>query len=216
MMQAENTKKLFIFSILTISIIGTFLIFSSEVMALVEPHITITMEPGQTTKPFQIKDDQGTDVFAVDVDGTITGSTSEMLVSSDTITTVSANKTQTNPLVLSKWQITKSRGIDLSPRLIEAALIGSGRVTSGTGFILLEFQRSTDDITYATSFSLSTNDSVFTQKLANANPFNLQNNVRFYRVVMYNTDGATTGEWESFKVWIEQMLPATYSMQKIG
>ncbi len=38
---------------------------------LVEPSIIINMEPSQTTKPLQIKDNLGTEVFSVDVDGTI-------------------------------------------------------------------------------------------------------------------------------------------------
>ena len=33
------------------------IIISPQIYAAVEPHITITMDPGQTTKPFQIKDD---------------------------------------------------------------------------------------------------------------------------------------------------------------
>ncbi len=69
-MGAENIKKLFLFTILSIGIISG-VILSPEIWAIVEPHITITMEPGQTTKPLQIKDSSGTEVFSVDTDGTI-------------------------------------------------------------------------------------------------------------------------------------------------
>lgn len=72
-MGAENIKKLFLFTILSVGIISG-VILSPEIWAIVEPHITITMEPGQTTKPFVINDDSGTEVFSVDVDGTITPS----------------------------------------------------------------------------------------------------------------------------------------------
>ncbi len=37
----------------------------------VEPSIIINMESGQTTKPLQVKDSGGSEVFSVDVDGTV-------------------------------------------------------------------------------------------------------------------------------------------------
>ena len=78
----KQSKKLLVFGILAVGILG--LIASSPtIYALVEPHITITMEPAQTTKPFQINDDQGTEVFSVDVDGTIfpsSGVTSKIIL----------------------------------------------------------------------------------------------------------------------------------------
>jgi len=64
-------QKLTIFTVIVVASI----IASPFVYAAVEPHITINMELGQTTKPFVINDDTGTEVFSVDVDGTITGST---------------------------------------------------------------------------------------------------------------------------------------------
>ena len=51
----KQSKKLLIFGILAAGIIS--LVASSPtIYAIVEPHITINMEPAQTTKPFEIKD----------------------------------------------------------------------------------------------------------------------------------------------------------------
>ncbi len=44
---------------------------SPFVYARVEPHIRITMDVSQTTKPIQVIANNGTEVFSVDVDGTI-------------------------------------------------------------------------------------------------------------------------------------------------
>jgi len=41
------------------------------VYGAIEPSIIINMDPSQTTKPLQIKDNLGTEVFSVDTDGTI-------------------------------------------------------------------------------------------------------------------------------------------------
>ncbi len=41
------------------------------VYGAIEPSIIINMDAGQTTKPLQIKDNLGTEVFSVDTDGTI-------------------------------------------------------------------------------------------------------------------------------------------------
>ncbi len=41
------------------------------VYAIVEPHIKITMDGAQTTKPIQIVDSQNNEVFSIDTDGTI-------------------------------------------------------------------------------------------------------------------------------------------------
>jgi len=69
------------------------------VYALVEPSIIINMDAGQTTKPLQIKDSVGTEVFSVDTTGTIFPSvgsgTSKMMVGSiSEFTTFSAGSTQ--------------------------------------------------------------------------------------------------------------------------
>jgi len=63
-------KKLFLIAILSVGIISG-VVLSPEIWAMIEPHITITMDPEQTTKPFQILDNFGDEVFSVDVDGTI-------------------------------------------------------------------------------------------------------------------------------------------------
>ena len=68
-------KKLFLIAILSVGIISG-VVLSPEIWAMIEPHITITMDPGQTTKPFQILDNLGDEVFSVDVDGTVFPSTS--------------------------------------------------------------------------------------------------------------------------------------------
>jgi hypothetical protein len=209
-------RKTVILSALFVSLTGLLFTFSSEVMAVVEPHITITMDLGQTTKPFQIKNEQGSGVFTINPDGTVTSSTSEILVSKNTLTIISVNDTQSDPVIFGKWEITKLGGIDISPRLIEAALMSSGKITSGTGRINVEIQRSTNDISYTGLMSVQVSDPFFSFATQGFNPFNLSGDTRFYRVVAYNTDGATSGELESFKVWMEQILPATYTMQKIG
>ena len=64
----EKRKQFLFFGILVAGFIGL-VAFSPTIYAIVEPHITITMDPGQTTKPFVINDNVGSEVFSVDVDG---------------------------------------------------------------------------------------------------------------------------------------------------
>ena len=66
----EKRKQLLFFGILVVGFIGIGAA-SPTIYAIVEPHITINMDPGQTTKPFQINDNLGTEIFSVDTDGTI-------------------------------------------------------------------------------------------------------------------------------------------------
>jgi len=70
MRAVADHKKLLIFGVLAGTVIALFA-FTPTIYALVEPHITINMDPGQTTKPFVINDDLGTEVFSIDVDGVI-------------------------------------------------------------------------------------------------------------------------------------------------
>ena len=69
----EKRKQFLFFGILIVGFIGL-VAASPTIYAIVEPHITIDMDPGQTTKPFVINDDTGSEVFSIDVDGTITPS----------------------------------------------------------------------------------------------------------------------------------------------
>ena len=70
MRAVADHKKLLIFGVLAGTAITLFA-FTPTIYAIVEPHITINMDPGQTTKPLQIKNSGGTEVFSVDVDGTL-------------------------------------------------------------------------------------------------------------------------------------------------
>jgi len=107
----KQSKKFLVFGLLAASVLGM-LSFSEEVRAIVEPHITINMEPSQTTKPFVINDDTGTEVFSVDVDGTITpaGTTtgSNGLTSFEFFqkSPVTFFGDRDNPFVFAKWRLT--------------------------------------------------------------------------------------------------------------
>jgi len=105
----KQSKKLLFFGLLAGGIIG--LVASSPtIYAIVEPHITINMEPGQTTKPFQINDDQGTEVFSVDVDGTITpsGTGTNGLTAFEFFqkSPMTFFADRDNPFVFAKWRLT--------------------------------------------------------------------------------------------------------------
>ncbi len=70
MKAVEKKNKLLIFGFIglaTVSLIA----FSPAIYAAIEPHITITMDSGQTTNPFVIKDDSNDDVFTIDTEGHI-------------------------------------------------------------------------------------------------------------------------------------------------
>ena len=129
-MGAENIKKLFLFTILSIGIISG-VVLSPEIWAIVEPHITITMDPGQTTKPFVINDDSGSEVFSVDVDGTInpTSAGTDGLTSLEFYRgpALQFNNIQTDPLVLAKWRL--QWNLDTDPGSIPIA--GNGGMLSG-------------------------------------------------------------------------------------
>ena len=107
----KQSKQFLIFGLLACVILGV-LVSSPTIYAIVEPHITITMDPGQTTKPLVINDDTGTEVFSVDVDGTIspsgatigTGDITSFEFFQKTPVTFFADRD--NPFVFAKWTLT--------------------------------------------------------------------------------------------------------------
>lgn len=108
----KHSKQLLIFGIFAAGITG--LIASSPtIYAIVEPHITITMDPGQTTKPLQINDDLGSEVFSVDVDGTISPNPSNefsyVQTPPNTFITIGTANVQNNPVLIAHW------GVDTVP-----------------------------------------------------------------------------------------------------
>lgn len=61
-----NQKLIFSALIMIVAVVGIPLVYG-----IVEPHIKITMDALQSTKPLQIVDSSDTEVFSVDTDGTI-------------------------------------------------------------------------------------------------------------------------------------------------
>jgi len=105
----EKRKQFLFFGILIVGFIGL-VAASPTIYAIVEPHITINMDPGQTTKPLVINDNTGTEVFSVDVDGTIspsgtgTGGITSFEFFQKSPVTFFADRD--NPFVFAKWRLT--------------------------------------------------------------------------------------------------------------
>ena len=101
----EKRKQFLFFGILIVGFIGL-VAASPTIYAIVEPHITINMDPGQTTKPFVINDDTGTEVFSVDVDGTTTAGDLTAFEFFQKETLQFTGDGISNRVTLAKWRLT--------------------------------------------------------------------------------------------------------------
>ena len=160
----KQSKQLLIFGILAGGILG--LIASSPtIYAIVEPHITINMDPGQTTKPFQINDDLGSEVFSVDADGVLSSSGLKVLSFEQGPVIETTNVGIDNAVELAKWRIDfaspPTQGDKPPLRIVDAYVSGQIKTTNTASFAIFGYAISTDDTTWTPKCTIGTNQLVF-------------------------------------------------------
>jgi len=160
----EQNKKLLIFGILAGGIIGL-VAFSPTIYALVEPHITINMEPAQTTKPFVINDDTSTEVFSVDADGVLSSQGLKVLSFEQGPVIETSNVGINNAVELAKWRIDfaspPATGDKPPLRVVDAYVSGQIKTTNSASFAFFGFAISTDDATWSLKCNIGTSQLVF-------------------------------------------------------
>jgi len=116
----------------------------------VEPSIIINMITGQTTNPFQIKDDTGKIVLEIDEDGFISNQHLVILsfderTETDFVVTCSpcSEDVEGDYLVLAEWNIdfdqTVDEGIEFAPIVVQGIMYGTIKTTDASSFGELSF-----------------------------------------------------------------------------
>ncbi len=179
----------------------------------VEPSIIINMESGQTTKPLQVKDSGGSEVFSVDVDGTLfpevaTGSIRETLdvtvinYSNSSFTVLTSNEVFVNHLIL--WQIDIDDNGDpntWTTVLVDNIFRSQSQRTSGASDCTLWIATSSDN---ASSWDfggtgISTVSPSFTENPLHIDePIVLSSGITNIGLIAHNNDGATSCDYIDF------------------
>lgn len=186
--------KLFLVAILSVGIISG-VIVSPEIWAIVEPHITINMESGQTTKPFTINDVNGDAVFQVNTDSSLSTSAFEEINFASSLVSTVVGETQNSPKLL--WHIDIQENGNESDEWeaqIEYAIVNAQVIRdSGTGICRLSILESRDDTaTWTTQLQTGANDGIKKQLFSTITDQTIQDDVTDIALALYNTDGSTT------------------------
>jgi len=159
----KQSRQFFVFGLLA-GVAITSLAFSEEVMAIVEPHITINMDPGQTTKPFVINDDTSSEVFSVDPEGTISSQGLRVLSFEQGPVIETTNVGIDNAVELAKWRIDfaspPTQGDKPPIRVVDAYVSGQIKTTNVASFAFFGYAISTDDTTWSLKCSIGTSQLV--------------------------------------------------------
>ena len=213
----KQSKKLLIFGILAAGIIS--LVASSPtIYALVEPHITINMEPAQTTKPFEIKDDLGSEVFSINPDGSLSSGNFVMLHFEQKGTiTIPQEASFNDPEILAEWRVVKDPGVSDGFIFISTgSILGQVKRVSGTSASVgFHFYISDDGIDWDDRMSASTSSTTFTSRadlIAHTFP-NIGN--EFFAFGGHTNAPDTVGEVKDFAGTVVIMLPAGYSLERV-
>lgn len=215
--KAKRITSIAIACVFAISVVGT-IGFGPQVMALVEPHITINMDPAQTTEPFQIKDDLGSEVFSINSDATISSANyADLVFKQESVVNVDgpAGDTVSNPLFLAKWQLTKQAGTTDSFKILPSTtLYGTGLRSSGTNAVVCEGFTSTDGINW-NDFTprISFQNSQFTNDADSASGIFMDEDELFFAIACYGGNAVGTIKEITFNGRID--LPLGYSIERI-
>jgi len=210
-----NVKKLFLFAVLSVGMISV-LALSPSIWAIVEPHITINMDPGQTTKPFTINDDSGTDVFSIGTDGSVNDLQVMTFASDSTPITISILNTISNPVILAEWHI--DRGTVTEPLLIisnDPVMVGLGKRDTGTGSIAVGWYSSNDGITWSSRASTGFTFSTFRDWNTNTGEGFVQDNANYIALIAYNSDGNTSGQITDVSAFHGMVIPKSFTLTRL-
>jgi len=211
----EKRKQFLFFGILIVGFIG--LVSSPTIYAIVEPHITINMEPGQTTNPFQINDDQGTEIFSINPDSTFsTANYVDLVFKQESEVNVSAGQNITNPVILATWKLTKQPGITDSVKTFSfASLTGTGLKSSGTFNVFCGTISSEDGINWFDSgVKLFFKTSQFTNR-AESGTFSLFDTASFFGLACFGAENDEVGVMKELTFNGRIYLPLGYSIERV-
>jgi len=215
----EKRKQFLFFGILIVGFIGL-VVASPTIYAIVEPHITINMDPGQTTKPFQINDDAGKEIFSINPDSTFSSANYVDIVFkqvSEVHVDAGAGDTSTNPVILAKWKFTKAPGVTDSFKPVSfMSLTVTGLKSSGTHNVHCGLVLSDDGITWRnTFFSTFFSTSEFTNRIESASAFGISQDVMFFGLGCWGAEVDEVGVMKEFTFYGRTYLPLGYSMERI-
>jgi len=213
----RQSKKFLVIGLIAIGSILSFA-FSEEVRAIVEPHITIIMEPSQTTKPFQINDDQGTEVFSINPDGSFTaGNIVVMHFEQKGIITMPLGFRSPALKELAVWKIVKDPAVADNNRIYSdlEVLTGLSKKTQGTSSIQFGIFSSPDGTTWNSEVGSGSSGASFSTFFSSNHQFQLRTDAQFiaFGVRTFNDD--TAGEFKDVSGTLIAILPVGYSIEKI-
>lgn len=192
---------------------------SPTIYAIVEPHITITMDPAQTTNPFQINDDQAEAVFAIDSNGVIisTGAPIQLLYEADGPINIPSGIEFPAQIFLAKWEITKPVGaLDTEILVFSNTNQAEMRRTSGIDSTFYTVLVSPDDVIYNTQEGLGTSSDTYEAVFDGfASLDGYPSNTRFIAIGVSNGDATTSGEIQNVKTYLEIMLPHGWTIERV-
>jgi len=213
----KQSKKLLFFGLLAGGIIG--LVASSPtIYAIVEPHITINMEPAQTTKPFVINDDVSSEVFSINPDGSLSSGNFVMLHFEQKGTiTIPKEASFNDPEILAEWRVVKDPGVSDGFIFISTgSVLGEVKRVNGTNTgVGFHFYISEDGIDWDERMSASTSATIFNPRadlIAHTFP-NVGN--EFFAFGVHTNAPDTVGEVKDIAGTVVIMLPAGYSLERV-
>jgi len=210
----EKRKQFLFFGILIVGFIGL-VAASPTIYAIVEPHITINMEPGQTTKPFVINDDQGTEVFSINPDGSFSaGNVVVLHFEQKGVITIQQGLSQTNLGELAVWQVVKDPGVADFRIIADLYISGQIRNTQGTGSADFGIFTSVDRINWNGEQSFPGGSSTFFTFETKTESF-LSTDTEFIAFGLRNFGADTAGEVKDASGTIIAILPTGYSLERI-
>ena len=217
----EQSRKLLMFGLIAGTAIGL-IVYSPTIYAIVEPHITINMDPGQTTKPFVINDTAtNTEVFSVNPDGSFfAANVAQLHFGQNSEVSVAAGDVLATPKILARWNIIHPAGEEAAkPVNWGSVMTAVGTRDSGSSSIRLVMLTSVDNgSTWSTSshsvigFGSSFSDRQDRQEIA---IFSFPGDLTDLAFAAINDNGATTGRWKEIESSVIIFLPSNYKVVKV-
>jgi hypothetical protein len=198
----------------TISLFGILIIgaimSTPVIFAAVEPHIILTMDLGQTTDPFTIENNTGTDVFTVSSKGEANNVLGISLSTDDSVKTVLATNDITDPVVLVSYTINGKSGFPAGEYYIPmgwGVMSGIGQRDTGVGNCVGGWFKNNGGTWSDSRGSIGTTAASYTHLTHEWGTSWLPEDAEQWGYILYNSNSATTCSFTQITAMMEIVLP---------
>lgn len=186
------------------------------IYAAVEPHILLTMDAAQTTKPFVINNSTNDEVFSIDTDGSMNGRHHLTYTSGLTpIISVAVGNDPTDAIPMALWQLTRTETEPYIVMINDPTVVLIGQRETGASGCAFGWMSATSLASLTSLAEQSFTYASWADDNTNTGETFMSSTDTYLGLFFWNADGATSCSYRSVSASIGLVLPDSITITRV-